>query len=69
MDPKALREPVRVDAQGVLRPRPSAISRPAGEMRDHLTKAVGLHVADEVWTGGSAKLIEVALVRRSNPRS
>ncbi|KEP41927.1 hypothetical protein MKSMC1_29250 [Mycobacterium kansasii] len=38
-------------------------------MRDHLTKAVGLHVADEVWTGGSAKLIEVALVRRSNPRS
>jgi hypothetical protein len=47
-DPKALRERLGLSRKGVEAAAKKHIEA-SGWMRDHLTKAVGLHVADEVW--------------------
>jgi hypothetical protein len=47
-DPKALRERLGLTRRGVEAAAKGHIEA-SGWMRDHLTKAVGLHVADEVW--------------------
>ena len=47
-DPKALRERLGFSRKGIEAAAKSHIEA-SGWMRDHLTKAVGLHVADEVW--------------------
>ena len=47
-DPKALRERLGLTRKGVEAAAKNHIEA-SGWMRDHLTKAVGLHVADEVW--------------------
>jgi hypothetical protein len=47
-DPKALRERLGLSRKGMEAAAKAHIEG-SGWMRDHLTKAVGLHVADEVW--------------------
>ncbi len=47
-DPKALRERLGLSRKGFEASAKRHIEA-SGWMRDHLTKAVGLHVADEVW--------------------
>lgn len=47
-DPKALRERLGLSRKGIEAAAKSHIEA-SGWMRDHLTKAIGLHVADEVW--------------------
>jgi hypothetical protein len=47
-DPKALRERLGLTRKGIEAAAKSHIEA-SGWMREHLTKAVGLHVADEVW--------------------
>ena len=47
-DPKALRERLGLTRKGIEAAAKTHIEA-TGWMRDHLTKAIGLHVADEVW--------------------
>jgi hypothetical protein len=47
-DPKALRERLGLTRKGMEAAAKKHIEA-SGWMRDHLTKAIGLHVADEVW--------------------
>jgi hypothetical protein len=47
-DPKALRERLGLTRKGIESAAKAHVEA-SGWMRDHLTKAVGLHVADEVW--------------------
>ena len=47
-DPKGLRERLGLSRKGIEAAAKSHIEA-SGWMRDHLTKAIGLHVADEVW--------------------
>jgi len=47
-DPKALRERLGLTRKGIEAAAKAHIEA-SGWMRDHLTKAVGLHLADEVW--------------------
>jgi hypothetical protein len=47
-DPKALQERLGLTRKGMEAAAKAHIEA-SGWMRDHLTKAVGLHVADEVW--------------------
>jgi hypothetical protein len=47
-DPKAVRERLGLSRKAIGAAAKSHIEA-SGWMRDHLTKAVGLHVADEVW--------------------
>ncbi len=47
-DPKALRERLGLSRKGIEAAAKSHIEA-SGWMRDHLTKPIGLHVADEVW--------------------
>jgi hypothetical protein len=47
-DPKGLRERLGLSRKGIEAVAKSHIEA-SGWMRDHLTKAVGQHVADEVW--------------------
>ncbi len=47
-DPKALRERLGLSPKGIEAAAKGHIEA-SGWMRDHLTKAVGLHLADEVW--------------------
>jgi hypothetical protein len=47
-DPKALRERLGLTRKGIEATAKAHIEA-SGWMRDHLTKAIGLHVADEVW--------------------
>jgi hypothetical protein len=47
-DPKALRERLGLTRKGIEAAAKAHIEA-SGWMRDHLTKAIGLHVADEVW--------------------
>jgi hypothetical protein len=47
-DPKGLRERLGLSRKAIEAAAKSHIEA-SGWMRDHLTKAVGLHVADEVW--------------------
>ena len=48
-DPKALRERLGLSRKGIEAAAKTHIEA-SRWMRDHLTKAVGLHLADEVWT-------------------
>jgi hypothetical protein len=47
-DPKGLRERLELSRKGIEASAKRHIED-SGWMRDHLTKAIGLHVADEVW--------------------
>ncbi len=47
-DPKALRDRLGLSRKGIEAAAKSHIER-SGWMRNHLTKAIGLHIADEVW--------------------
>jgi hypothetical protein len=47
-DPNALRERLGLSRKGIEAAAKNHIEA-SGWMRDHLTKAVGLHMADEVW--------------------
>jgi hypothetical protein len=47
-DPKALRERLGLSRKGIEAAAKHHIEA-SGWMRDHLTKAIGLHLADEVW--------------------
>jgi hypothetical protein len=47
-DPKGLRDRLGLSRKGIEAAAKGHIEA-SGWMRDHLTKAVGLHVADEVW--------------------
>jgi Putative transposase DNA-binding domain len=66
IDPKAARERL-----GLTRKRMEAAAKAhieaSGWMRDHLTKAVGLHVADEIWETVDRHLFTDASGRRHGP--
>lgn len=47
-DPKELRERLGLSRKGIEAAAKAHIER-SGWMRDHLTKAIGLHMADEIW--------------------
>jgi hypothetical protein len=65
-DPKALRERLGLTRKGIEAAAKSHIE--ASEwMRDHLTKAVGLHVAGEVWETVDRHLFGDASGRRHGP--
>ncbi|OOK65250.1 hypothetical protein BZL29_7774 [Mycobacterium kansasii] len=65
-DPKALRERLGLSRKGVEAAAKSHIEA-SGWMRDHLTKAVGLHVADEVWESVDRHLFADSSGRRHGP--
>ena len=62
-DPKALRERLGLTRKGIEAAAKSHIEA-AGWMRDHFTKAVGLHVADQVWETVDRHLFPDASGRR-----
>jgi hypothetical protein len=65
-DPKGLRERLGLSRKGMESAAKAHIER-TGWMRDHLTKAVGLHVADEVWQSIDRHLFADASGRRQGP--
>jgi hypothetical protein len=65
-DPKALRERLGLSRKGIEAAAKSHIEA-SGWMRDHLTKAIGLHVADEVWETVDRHLFADASGRRHGP--
>lgn len=65
-DPKALRERLGLTRKGIEAAAKAHIEA-SGWMRDHLTKAVGLHVADEVWETIVRHLFADASGRRHGP--
>lgn len=65
-DPKALRERLGLSRKGVGAAAKAHIER-SGWMRDHLTKAVGLHAADEVWQTVDRHLFADTSGRRQGP--
>lgn len=65
-DPKALRERLGLTRKGIEAAAKSHIEA-AGWMREHLTKAVGLHVADEVWETVDRHLFPDTSGRRHGP--
>jgi hypothetical protein len=65
-DPKALRDRLRLTRKGMEAAAKNHIEA-SGWMRDHLTKAVGLHVADEVWQTVDRHLFADASGRRHGP--
>jgi hypothetical protein len=65
-DPKALRERLGLSRKGIEAAAKKHIEA-SGWMRDHLTKAVGLHVADEVWETVDRHLFVDASGRRHGP--
>jgi hypothetical protein len=65
-DPKAVRERLGLSRKGIEAAARSHIEA-SGWMRDHLTKAVGLHVADEVWQTVDRHLFADASGRRHGP--
>lgn len=65
-DPKALRERLGLTRKGMEAAAKRHIEA-SGWMRDHLTKAVGLHVADEVWETIDRHLFADASGRRHGP--
>jgi hypothetical protein len=65
-DPKALRERLGLSRKGIEAAAKRHIEA-SGWMRDHLTKAVGLHVADEVWETIERHLFADASGRRHGP--
>jgi hypothetical protein len=65
-DPKALRERLGLSRKGIETAAKAHIEA-SGWMRDHLTKALGLHVADEVWESIDRHLFPDASGRRHGP--
>jgi hypothetical protein len=65
-DPKALRERLGLSRKGMEAAAKKHIEA-SGWMRDHLTKALGLHVADEVWETVDRHLFADAAGRRHGP--
>jgi putative transposase-like DNA-binding protein len=65
-DPKALRERLGLSRKGIEAAAKNHIEA-SGWMRDHLTKAIGLHVADEVWETIDRHLFADASGRRHGP--
>jgi hypothetical protein len=65
-DPKALRERLGLTRKGFEAAAKNHIEA-SRWMRDHLTKAVGLHVADEVWQTVDRHLFADASGRRHGP--
>jgi hypothetical protein len=65
-DPKALRERLGLSRKGMEAAAKNHIEA-SGWMRDHLTKALGLHVADEVWETVDRHLFPDASGRRHGP--
>lgn len=65
-DPKALRDRLGLSRKGFEAVAKSHIEASAW-MRDHLTKAIGLHVADEVWQTVVRHLFPDASSRRHGP--
>ncbi len=65
-DPKGLRERLGLSRKGIEAAAKAHIER-SGWMRDHLTKAIGLHVADEVWQTVDRHLFADASGRRHGP--
>ncbi len=65
-DPKALRERLGLTRKGIEAAAKRHIEA-SGWMRDHLTKAIGLHVADEVWETVNRHLFADASGRRHGP--
>ncbi len=65
-DPRALRTRLGLSRKGIAAAAKAHIER-SGWMRDHLTKAVGLHVADEVWETVDRHLFADASGRRLGP--
>ena len=65
-DPKALRERLGLTRKGIEAAAKGHIEA-SGWMRDHLTKAIGLHVADEVWETIDRHLFADSSGRRHGP--
>jgi Putative transposase DNA-binding domain len=65
-DAKAVRERLGLSRKG-LESAAKAHIEASGGMRDHLTKAIGLHVADEVWETVDRHLFADASGRRHGP--
>ena len=65
-DPKALRERLGLSRKGIEAAAKRHIEA-SGWMRDHLTKAVGLHVADQVWETVERHLFADSSGRRHGP--
>jgi hypothetical protein len=65
-DPKARRERLGLSRKGLEAAAKNHIEA-SGWMRDHLTKAIGLHVADEVWATADRHLFADASGRRHGP--
>jgi len=65
-DPKALRERLGLTREGIEAAAKNHIEA-SGWMRDHLTKALGLHLADEVWQTVDRHLFADATGRRHGP--
>ena len=65
-DPKVVRERLGLTRRGIEAAAKRHIEA-SGWMRDHLTKAVGLHVADEVWETVDRHLFTDASGRRQGP--
>jgi hypothetical protein len=65
-DRKALRARLGLSRKGIESAAKAHIEA-SGWMRDHLTKAVGLHVADEVWQTVDRHLFADASGRRHGP--
>ncbi|MDM3929833.1 zinc ribbon domain-containing protein [Mycobacterium intracellulare] len=65
-DPMALRARLGLSRKGIEAAAKSHIEA-SGWMRDHLTKAVGLHVADEVWETIDRHLFADSSGRRHGP--
>src|ERR1700736_2410240 len=65
-DPKALRERLGLSRKGIEAAAKKHIEA-SGWMRDHLPKALGLHVADEVWETIDRHLFTDSAGRRHGP--
>jgi hypothetical protein len=65
-DPKALRKRLGLTRKGLEAAAKSHIEA-SGWMRDHLTKAIGLHTADEVWETVDRHLFADCAGRRHGP--
>jgi hypothetical protein len=65
-DAKAVRDRLGLSRKGIEAAAKSHIEA-SGWMRDHLTKAIGLHVADEVWETVDRHLFADASGRRHGP--
>jgi hypothetical protein len=65
-DPNGLRERLGLSRKGIGAAAKAHIEA-SGWMRDHLTKAVGLHLADEIWESVDRHLFADASGRRHGP--